>query len=83
MNYRNKFVNLFGMYSVNTGTWRNYMDFDKYMDELNTFTNSINKHSGPYNSYKFGSDFFLNKFNTLGFIVDGSFNNTKITVPVW
>ncbi|MFZ1612354.1 MAG: outer membrane beta-barrel family protein [Chitinophagales bacterium] len=77
MNYRNKFVNLFGMYSVNTGTWRNYMDFDKYMDELNTFTNSINKHSGPYNSYKFGSDFFLNKFNTLGFIVDGSFNNTK------
>ncbi|HET8964386.1 MAG TPA: TonB-dependent receptor [Chitinophagales bacterium] len=77
MNYRNKFVNLFGMYSVNTGTWRNYMDFDKYMDELNTFTSSINKHSGPYNSYKFGSDFFLNKFNTLGFIVDGSFNNTK------
>lgn len=79
MNYRNKFVNLFGMYSVNTGTWRNYMNFDKYMDELNTFTNSINKHSGPYNSYKFGSDFFLNKFNTLGFIVDGSFNNTKNT----
>lgn len=74
MNYRNKFSNIFGMYSVNTGTWRNWMDFDRFMDEINTFTTSVNKHSGPYNGYKFGADFFLNKFNTIGFIVDGSRN---------
>lgn len=75
MNYRNKSVNLFGMYSLNSGTWRSTMDFDSYMDAFNTFTNSMNKYSGNYNSFKLGADFFIDKMSTIGFIADGSLHN--------
>lgn len=75
MNYRNKSVNLFGMYSLNSGTWRSTMDFDSYMDAFNTFTNSMNKYSGNYNSFKLGADFFIDKMSTIGFIADGSLYN--------
>lgn len=79
LNYRNKFSNIFGMYSFNRGKWENWLDFDRYMDETNTFTNSVNLHEGPYNGFKFGTDFFVNEMHTVGFLFEGSKNNMDDT----
>ena len=73
-NYRNKFMNTFGTYSYNNGTWRNTMDIYREQAGLIFDASSVNRHSGPYHGYKFGADFFTGENSTLGVLVNGGHN---------
>jgi len=86
-NYRNKKMNIFGTagYNVNDNFHNiNFQSYQNgfYMDEINNTQNDRNIYS-----YRFGTDFFLTKKSTLGFLIDGgetageetSFNEIKIS----
>lgn len=86
-NYRNKKMNVFGTagYNVNDNFHNiNFQSYQNgfYMDEINNTQNDRNIYS-----YRFGTDFFLSKKSTIGFLVDGgatsgeetSFNEIKIS----
>ncbi|ANI87907.1 hypothetical protein A9P82_00365 [Arachidicoccus ginsenosidimutans] len=73
-NYRNQKMNVYGGYS--------YTHNKQYYDD-NTFTSlsnySVNDHehevrSRHNNSYNLGTDFYLNKKSTIGFMVNGYYN---------
>jgi iron complex outermembrane receptor protein len=71
-NYRNKKMNVFGMLGYNVNDNYHNMIFQSYqnglfMDELNNTQNN-----GTIYSYRFGTDFFLKKNQTLGFLVGGN-----------
>ncbi len=79
-NYRNKSMNVFGNIGYKQGTrihdmiWTNEQ-FDLFMDETNDFKNT----SGGMN-YRLGSDFYIAKNHTIGFLVTGDNNpNDRIT----
>lgn len=70
-NYRNKRFNVFGTAGVNEGIWFDDMKFYSFLngivqDEINNNKN----HFKNYN-YRIGTDFFLSKNQTLGFLVSG------------
>ncbi len=75
-NYRNKLANLFGSYAYNDGNslwFYNNTRFqlgDIYRQESETVTRR-NGHN-----FKFGTDFFLNEKNTIGFLVNGNINKS-------
>lgn len=83
-NYRNSFMNVFGTYSHNTGTWRNWMDIYREQNGQAFDAKSVMRHTGPYHGYKFGADFFASEKSTWGILVNGGHNtrnteNTNIT----
>ncbi len=72
LNHRNKIANFFASYNLNTG--KNFSDMNFYREisdssfkQYNTFISKNTVHN-----YKFGTDFFLNKNSTLGFIISGN-----------
>ncbi len=74
-NYRNKNMNVFGSLGYNYGNFYNFMDFQNFqngllLDESNRFRNS---NQTP--SFRLGTDFFLGKDQTIGFLVDGRFTD--------
>ena len=70
-NYRNKKLNAFG--SLGHGVNDNFhnIEFKNYQNGL--FMNEINntQNNRSVNNYRFGTDFFLHKNHTLGFLVGG------------
>lgn len=86
-NYRNKIMNVFGMAGVGNRERFDDMTFSNYqngllMDEINNHRTSTE----DYN-YRLGSDFFLAKNQTIGFLISGgqtegantSFNHIAIS----
>jgi hypothetical protein len=70
-NYRNKKLNIFGSLGYNVNDNFHNINFQSYqnnlyMDEINNTQNNRN-----INNYRFGTDFFLHKNHTLGFLVGG------------
>lgn len=70
-NYRNKTFNVFGGagYGVNDNFHNiNFQSYQNglYLDEINNTQNNRD-----VMSYRLGTDFYLNKNNTIGFLVDG------------
>jgi outer membrane receptor protein involved in Fe transport len=70
-NYRNKKLNIFGAFGHNVNDNYHNIKFENnqnglFMDEINNTQNNRNIYS-----YRFGTDFFLHKNHTLGFLVDG------------
>ena len=79
LNNRNKKVNLFGNYnynnSYNTNTLSIYREvFDTSFNQSGNLDNKIQTHT-----FKTGLDFYANKKNTFGIIVDGNFTNNDMT----
>ena len=87
LNNRSKGANLFGSYNYNNRMNLNNMSI--YRDLLDTLFDQngsmINK--GITHNFKTGADFYINKHNTLGFIVNGSFtdnsNSNYSTTPTY
>ncbi len=80
LNYRNKGVNVFGAYNFIKGERDNLLDIDRISNGTpDTYFAQIsqNKRNFTNNNFKAGVDFFLNKTNTLGFLVTGYFNRGK------
>jgi len=76
-NYRNKNLNTFGGIGYNKGTRWNNMLFDTYqnglrLDESNISTSDYNGVNG-----RWGTDFFISKKSTIGFLVGGQTNTSK------
>ncbi len=72
LNNRNKKTNLFGNYNYNRNKNLNRMELyrelaDTVFDQKNTMIGR-----GENHNYKVGLDYYLNKKNTLGFIVNGN-----------
>ena len=71
-NYRNKKINVFGSAGVNKGdNFHNILFQSKqnglYLDEINNTRNNTDALS-----YRLGSDFFINKNHTVGFLYSGN-----------
>jgi hypothetical protein len=77
-NNRNKNVNVFGNYNFNHGT--NRMVINLYRDLLDTIFDGKNKMDNKTTSHGFkaGLDYTLNKKSTLGFLINGNINDTKM-----
>jgi len=78
-NYRNKKTNVFGNYGYRNGQNTNFMRLYREQNGL-TFDNRndmLNDWEG--HSYKIGTDYFINKKNTIGFLVNGYTGSSKFT----
>lgn len=81
-NYRDKKINVFGNYGLYDGENWNRFDLYREQPDVNnnnelTFYDQNSIQGGGYNSHNFkaGTDFFLNKKHTIGFIFNGSIND--------
>jgi outer membrane receptor protein involved in Fe transport len=77
-NYRNKGMNVFANAGIGRGKIFNNMDFINFQNglRLQEETRSINNWN--FASYRLGTDFFLGKKHTIGFLVDGrTFDGTR------
>ncbi len=73
-NYRNKRLNVFGNYGYFNGENVNFMNLYREQNGsiIDTQTDMSSHWQG--HNYKLGTDFFVNKKNTIGFLVNGSTN---------
>ena len=74
INYRNNKINTFGSVNINKGLWQNDTHIKRELnsqvyDNNNTF---ISDNQGL--SYKAGMDFFINKQNTFGVLLNGGYH---------
>lgn len=71
LNHRNKSWNLFGNYNYNKG--RNESPFNLYREVADSIFDQHSKGMNWFEShnFKFGADYLLNRFNTIGFMVNG------------
>jgi iron complex outermembrane recepter protein len=87
LNYRNKNINIFSTYSFNYGLNEQRINFkrtvlDSLFDQKGTITDLRRSHN-----FKVGADYFINKKNTVGIMVNGvlsdptsaSYNKTYIS----
>ena len=71
VNYRDAKWNLFSTYSYNTGIYHN--DLNLLTSSGDTAYNQIGKMASgsQEHNFKFGADYTVNKFNTIGFLING------------
>ena len=79
LNHRNKNINVFGNYSYNEGQNESEMHF--YRKQLDTlFDQKSEMHfSNRSHNYKAGFDYFLNKRNTIGAMVNGTTSTSEFS----
>ncbi|HEU0065149.1 MAG TPA: TonB-dependent receptor, partial [Flavisolibacter sp.] len=79
LNYRNKSVNLFGNYNYNQGLNENNLTL--YRTVLDSLFNqkTSTRFDNKSHNFKAGADFFLDKMNTIGVMVNGTFSEPVIT----
>lgn len=72
LNHRTNFMNVFGSYSLYTG--ENENSFFLTRDQNGTFFDQMNRglSDDENHGFRFGTDFFLNKNMTVGFLVSGN-----------
>ena len=75
-NYRNKNLNTFGGVGYNKGIRWNEMLFDTYQNGIRLY--ETNRSTNDYNGMngRWGTDFFINKKSTIGFLVGGQVNGS-------
>lgn len=78
LNHRSKSLNIFGNYSYNEGWNRNTINL--YRTTLDTLfdQHGLMKNKNASHNYKAGIDFFLDKKNVLGVMVNGTFSNPEM-----
>lgn len=74
-NYRNKKMNTFGSFTYNDGRNVNFMNL--YREQFGGAFDQNGEMSNAWDSYNFkvGSDFFVSKKSTVGFLVNGFLND--------
>lgn len=70
-NYRNKSLNLFGNFNYKDTRNENWIDFLRYQSGEVFDSETINFYDSNNYNYKVGADYFINKQNTIGIIVNG------------
>lgn len=75
INHRNKAINIFGNYSNSFGKRRIFQDLYRIQNDT-IYDQYITNFTDPHiHNFKTGIDFFINSKNTIGFLVNGNFNN--------
>lgn len=86
LNNRNKKLNLFGNYNYNNSKNANSLSIYRELLDTSFDQNGNMDSKSESHTFKAGFDFYANKKNTFGVIVDGNFSNTSIanlgTTPV-
>jgi len=86
LNNRNKKVNLFGNYNYNNSKNANSLSIYRELLDTSFDQNGNMDNKSESHTFKTGFDFYANKKNTFGIIVDGNFSNNSIanlgTTPV-
>ncbi len=87
-NYRNKNLNAFGTVGLADGRGFNEMRFESYQNGIQLLESNKARHDWDNYNYRFGTDFFLNKNNTIGFLISGmdatgkSLNTNRIAIAL-
>lgn len=74
-NYRNKGVNIFGNVGYNGGTFYNTINFLSFQNDVQLKENMYFRNANNNYNYRLGTDFFIGKAHTLGFLVGGGHND--------
>lgn len=79
LNYRNKNINIFSNYSYNKGPNEQQLNINRtVLDSLFDQKGTIRMVNASHN-FKLGADYFVNKKNTLGVIVNGTMADPTVT----
>ena len=76
-NYRNKTFNMFGTLGYSAGKSFSRMHFLNNQNNIRTDENQYLENDDNTVNYRWGTDFFLGKNHTLGFLITGQKNETK------
>ena len=80
-NFRNKIMNTFGSAGIGAGEGINDMQFESLQNGLQLGETNVNRPEWSYYNLRLGTDFFLGKHHTVGFLVDANKgDNTNTTV---
>jgi hypothetical protein len=74
-NFRNRAMNVFGSYGINRNFGTNGFNLNRTQFGTNYDQRNLLQTSRWNHSYRFGSDFFLSKKHTVGFLVNGYIND--------
>jgi len=78
-NYRNKMLNTFGSLGYNKGENINFMMFDNYQNGLLLVEENDTEREFSGINYRWGTDFFVAKNHTVGFLISGNNNESNAT----
>ena len=73
-NHRNKQLNIFGRYGNNFGQWRNVNNIHRFQVGQGFDAHSDMVSDDESHQFRLGSDLFINKHSTMGFLVSGALN---------
>lgn len=79
LNHRTKGMNIFGNYSYNGGNNRNTIDLYRTVADTLFNNHGTMKMKNETHNYKAGVDFFIDKKNVLGVMVNGTFSDPTIS----
>ena len=79
LNHRNKTLNIYGNYAFNKSKNRNNMDLYRTVADSLFDQHSTMKMENISHNYKAGIDFFLDKKNVLGVMVNGTFADPSVS----
>lgn len=71
INHRNKLVNIFGSAGIGRGANINSMEFRNFQNGLFLDETNRNENENDYRNFRLGTDFFLSKNHTTGFLISG------------
>lgn len=76
-NYKNKVLNAFGSYSHFQNENTNFNEF--YREQFGFVLDQVSNNGGTYisDNYRLGTDFYLNKKHTVGFLVNGFISSNE------
>ena len=75
INHRDKTINAFANYSNSFGMRRQFFNLYRIQKDTVYDQHTINYTDPHIHNFKTGMDFFINPKNTIGFLVNGNFNN--------
>jgi iron complex outermembrane receptor protein len=78
INYRNKKINLFGNYGYNKSSNDARLNLDRTVADTNFSQKGAISFKNKSHNFKGGADYFIDKKNTLGVIVNGTFADPRV-----
>ncbi|MEO6036816.1 MAG: TonB-dependent receptor, partial [Saprospiraceae bacterium] len=74
LNHREKSMNIFGSYNNSYGDWHNENNFIREQNDSVFDQQALQYNQSRWNSARVGADWFINDKNTVGVLLNGSYN---------
>ena len=78
LNHRNQKINVFGNYNYNQGKYLNKMAVTRSVSDTLFDTKGRMVFHNKSHNFKGGADYFINKMNTIGVMVNGTFSEPEL-----